>query len=307
MSRVWILSGTGEGPGLVSSLLELGWRVRASVVTTAAAEAYDRHPSLEMQVGALSSATAIGLELEEARRVEDGFDWLIDATHPFATTVRRQLLEACATHRQAMVRVSRPRISLDPVLAGTPASPLLHLRSWPDLARQDLTGVCLLLAVGSRHIAKAVQSANGAAIHARVLPKPRSVRLALKAGVLPERIAALRPGSGPKDAEANTIEQALCRRWHIQAVLFRESGGRGERLWHELAMEMGLTRMLLGRPGEPFPPGGISRVELAPSALLQWLGSPHPKHDHPSPARLAGPGDTGSHHGERPARGPTAG
>ena len=38
--RIWLLSGTGEGPPLAAALLRAGWRVDVSVVTPSAARSY---------------------------------------------------------------------------------------------------------------------------------------------------------------------------------------------------------------------------------------------------------------------------
>ena len=38
--RLWLLSGTGEGPKLAGALIERGWQLRVSVVSAAAARAY---------------------------------------------------------------------------------------------------------------------------------------------------------------------------------------------------------------------------------------------------------------------------
>ena len=57
--RIWLLSGTGEGPPLAAELLRRGWQLRVSVVSSAAARAYPAHPNLELQVGALGDEAAV--------------------------------------------------------------------------------------------------------------------------------------------------------------------------------------------------------------------------------------------------------
>ena len=57
--RIWLLSGTGEGPPLAAELLRRGWQLRVSVVSSAAARAYPAHPALELQVGALGDEAAV--------------------------------------------------------------------------------------------------------------------------------------------------------------------------------------------------------------------------------------------------------
>ena len=65
------------------------------------------------------------------------------------------------------------------------------------------------------------------------------------------------------------IEAALCRRWRIEVVLCRRSGGCGEQLWHQLAAGLDLQLLLLDRPAEP------AAVEcLVWQELLDRLGAP---------------------------------
>jgi precorrin-6A/cobalt-precorrin-6A reductase len=136
----------------------------------------------------------------------------------------------------------------------------------------DLTGRHLLLAIGARRLAEAVAHSSGAVHHARLLPQPGALRQAMAAGLKAARLAALRP---PAEAEAAAaIEAALCRRWRIEVVLCRRSGGPSESHWRRLCAEMGLRLLLLERPPEP---PGATLLPLAP--LLERLGE--------APGRLA--------------------
>jgi precorrin-6A/cobalt-precorrin-6A reductase len=282
--RLWIVAGTGEGPRLVRPLLTAGWRIRVSVVTREAAAAYPLHPRLQVRVGRLGGVSSVAAGLAEARRHGRPFRWLIDATHPFATAVSRELREACRREAQPLIRLQRPA----PAAATGPggdAPPATLLADIAELGRLDLRGERLLLAIGSRGLRAARQAARGAVCHARVLPRPHSLQLALAAGIPPERLACLQPGRA-EWAGAGVLEAALCRHWRITAVLFRQSGGAIEGLWHELAIGQGMRRLMLRRPSDP--PGPY--LQLREESLLQWLLSPDTDH---GPAADAG---TGAHH-----------
>ena len=56
--RVWLLAGTGEGPPLAEALGRRGWQVRVSVVSAAAALAYQPRPWLQLAVGAIGGDDA---------------------------------------------------------------------------------------------------------------------------------------------------------------------------------------------------------------------------------------------------------
>lgn len=257
--HLWLIAGTGEGPALAEALLAKGWRVRLSVVGVAAARAYRPHPRLELLVGAIGggadrpSEPALIQALEAAERGGDRFRWIVDASHPFATRISAALARVCAARQQPLLRLGRP---LEPI--GTARL----LDGPPDLAGLSRPGERLLLAIGARRLGLAVQHSPQAIHHARLLPDPAGLRLALAAGLAPERVACLRPGGDGR------IEAALCRRWRIEAVLCRQSGGTTEALWRRLCHEQGLELRLLRRPSEP---AGVPVLPLA--ALLQHVGS----------------------------------
>jgi precorrin-6x reductase len=87
----------------------------------------------------------------------------------------------------------------------------------------------------------------------------------MAAGLGATRVAALRP---PAEAgAAAAIEAALCRRWRIEAVLCRRSGGPSETHWRQISAALGLRLLLLERPREP---RGVELLPLA--ALLERVG-----------------------------------
>jgi precorrin-6A/cobalt-precorrin-6A reductase len=85
----------------------------------------------------------------------------------------------------------------------------------------------------------------------------------MAAGLAAERVACLHP------SKAGLIERALCRRWGIEAVICRRSGGITEELWHSLSAESGLPLLLLERPPEP---AGLECHGM--ESLLDRLGTP---------------------------------
>lgn len=263
-SRIWLLAGTGEGPPLASQLLARGWSVRVSVVSTAATRAYAPHPGLELGVGALGAGAASGdlapeaavlAELHAAAQRGRPFRWVIDASHPFAQRISAALALACAQAGQPLLRLERP-------LPAAPEATILP--DLPSLAGIDLVGRRLLLAIGARRLAEAMAHAPRAVHHARLLPLPGALRQAMAAGLPAGRVACLRP---PAATATAAIEAALCRRWRIEAVLCRRSGGPSETHWRQISAALGLRLLLLERPREP---RGVELLPLA--ALLERVG-----------------------------------
>ena len=250
--RIWLLSGTGEGPPLAAELLRRGWQLRVSVVSSAAARAYPAHPALELQVGALGDEAA----------VQNAFAswpcrWVVDAAHPFARSIHPAVAKACKTLGQPLLRLQRPMFN-------SPGATVLA--QLEDLADQPLERDSLLLAVGARELAAALRYSCAREHAVRLLPSASALGHALQLGLPAERIACLRPHTN--SSLEGSVEAGLCRRWGITAVLARQSGGPPEQQWHRICQAMGLKLLLLARPESP----DLHGLEIEP--LLARLGWP---------------------------------
>ncbi|MEX1317604.1 MAG: precorrin-6A/cobalt-precorrin-6A reductase [Synechococcaceae cyanobacterium] len=258
--RLWLFTGTGEGPPLARELLAQDWRLRVSVVTAAAAMAYVPHPRLELRVGVLGGAAALTRGLLEARSRGAPFAAVVDATHPFASRIHGELERGSAAAGVPLLRLERD------MPAQRPAGRVQELADMAELRGVPLVGTRLLLAIGSRHLGQALRCSPAALHHARVLPTPAALSQALAAGLDPARLAPLHPRPGPELA-AGAVEAALLRRWRIEAVLARASGPPTETLWRRLTATQGCRLLLLRRP---LPgPGALSHDALV-ETLAAW-------------------------------------
>ncbi|WP_295474445.1 precorrin-6A/cobalt-precorrin-6A reductase [Synechococcus sp. UW140] len=237
--RLWLLSGTGEGPFLATSLLGKGWHLRVSVVSEAAARVYPSHPCLEIKIGALGAGEKLKAAISSWP-----CRWVIDATHPFASQIHRELDQACSDLQQPLLRYWRPE------LAPGKAKLLPNLAA---LANENLEGKVLFLALGARELSKALQHSRASDHCVRLLPSPEALKTALTLGLSAEKIACLRPHQSKW-----AVEAALCRQWGCDVVLTRQSGGNNEAHWHELCEALNLQLLLLSRP----PGTGFNIKEL---------------------------------------------
>jgi precorrin-6A/cobalt-precorrin-6A reductase len=253
-NRLWLLSGTGEGPLLATALLARGWRLRVWVVSDAATRSYPVAPTLELAVGPIGGAQALAEALAQAEAEGERPAWVVDATHPFASRISADLAAACQLRGQPLLRLLRPLL---------PSGGATLLEDLQALSTIPLAGRSLLLAIGARHLATAMAHSLGSRHHARILPSPSALAQAMAAGLAADRVACLHPSQG------GAIEQALCRRWGIEAVLCRRSGGVTEHIWQALSAECGLPLLLLERPPEP---PGLECHGL--ESLLNRLGTP---------------------------------
>jgi precorrin-6A/cobalt-precorrin-6A reductase len=236
--RLWLFGGTGDGPPLAHALLGQGWQLRVSVVSADAALAYAGDPRLELRTGGLGGSAPLRRALEEARQEGRPFRAVIDGTHPFARVIHQQLQQGCAQAGVPLLRLVRPGDT-----GPEPPGGVGWLERLADLAAEDLTGRRLLLAIGARQLALAVAATPGALHHARVLPRPGALQLALSAGLAAERLACLQPlGS------AGLVEAALARRWRIEVIVARQSGPPTETLWRRVAVGQHCRLLLLRQP-----------------------------------------------------------
>jgi precorrin-6A/cobalt-precorrin-6A reductase len=286
-ARLWLIAGTGEGPRLARQLLERGWQLEVSVVTAAASLAYPAHRHLRLLVGALAGSEAIRQRLAMAAAAGQPYAAVVDASHPFARQISAQLAEALGQQKQQR-QVAQQQLSdqqkqqqlgqlEDRPTGQLPAQPLLlrlerPLLSNPSdrlladlealaphrLAPHSLAGRRLLLAIGARQLGRAVALSPGALHHARLLPTAEALQRAMAAGIAPERLACLRPGGSGEAA----LLAALLRRWRIDVILCRQSGGITETLWRQLAASQGCELLLLRRPADPAGVTGLAEAEL---------------------------------------------
>ena len=284
--RLWLFAGTGEGPSLASALLAMGWHVKLSLVSGEALRAYGPHPRLEPSIGAIGSVGAIAAALDRAEVIGEPCQVVVDATHPFACQISADLAAVCLGRSQPLLRLRRGGVF--PELGGagpgpSQASGVQVLPGLESLSTLNLRQEKLLLAIGHRQLARAVALTPGAVHHARLLPHGTSLQQAMAAGLAPDRVACLRPGTGlgagPGGSSfAASIEEALVRQWGISTILARQSGGVTEACWRDVAQRLSLTLLLLQRPAEPEGVPAYGQAELLGQLLerIATLGCPKP-------------------------------
>ncbi len=236
--HLWLLSGTGEGPVLAKALIERGFLVSVSVVSYEASLPYKGLPLEALWIGPIEGVEGVRKILQEAECLHGGFDWVLDATHPFALLISSYLTTTCSEMGQALLRFER---TLEH------PSWVTYINCVEDIPREELIRKNFLLAIGSKDLRKSTASvvAGGANVFARVLDTPESLRKALSSSMKQHHLAVLRPFTSKPSGE---VEKALCRKWSIDSVICRQSGGVTQRLWQEISIELHLNLYLISRP-----------------------------------------------------------
>ena len=100
--NVWILSGTSDGPAIVNKLLKLNYEVFVSVITYKASKSYANNSKLHIITGKLKDTKEIINFIKKNK-----INFVIDATHPFALIISRNLNEACEENNVPLVVLER--------------------------------------------------------------------------------------------------------------------------------------------------------------------------------------------------------
>ena len=98
--RVLILGGTAEARDLASRLMGLGFDVTSSL---AGVTDNPILPSGKIRRGGFGGAEGLSGYLRAEK-----FDWVVDATHPFATQISANAVAACAETQTKLLRIERP-------------------------------------------------------------------------------------------------------------------------------------------------------------------------------------------------------
>ena len=235
--HLWLLTGTVEGHIFAKSLLKEGWKITVSVVSDRASIPYEKLNLEEILVGALITEQEIQDVILKARVNHNGFDCVIDLTHPFAINITGAISKVCRKLGQPFIRYER---AIDNI------SNAFLIKKFTDLGNYELTNKSILLALGVRHLKEALTIVrnSGAEVYARVLANPESIKMTLSSSIPEENFAVL----NPLVSSDGKIEKALIRKWNIDGVVCRQSGGKNEILWHQICSSMSINLWLLERP-----------------------------------------------------------
>jgi precorrin-6A/cobalt-precorrin-6A reductase len=246
--RLLILGGTGEAAALAQFVCEkFGDRIR---VTTSLAGRTERPAAVagELRVGGFGGAPALAAYLREQE-----FDFVIDATHPFAARISAAARLACAESGVPRLTLARPPWRAGPgdrwieVADAEAAAKLL-----PQLGRRAF------LTLGRRDLA-AFSRSQGCWYLVRLVEAPKEAPPLGEPGRDYELVIA----RGPFTEEG---ERELMRRHRIDVLVAKASGGEATRAKLIAARELGLPAVLLRRP--ELEPG--ERAESLEDAL-GWL------------------------------------
>ena len=165
--KIFLFGGTAEGHLLAERLAEAGNFVTCAVATEYGQAVLEPRDNLTVLVGRLTAG-------EMAERLE-GFDVVVDATHPYADKVSENIRAAAEKTATPYYRLLRPREEAEDVLwADSPADAAAKLQNLPGN---------VLLTTGSKDL-KTFTAVKDypSRLFVRVLPSVESLTAALSLG-----------------------------------------------------------------------------------------------------------------------------
>lgn len=235
MGEVLLFAGTTEGRNLSAYLAQAGISHTVCVATQYGEMVLRENPFATIHQGRMNR--------EEIRAfiMEGDFLAVVDATHPYAEEVTRNIKAAIEGMALPYLRLKR-----DSLLYGC----------GEEIVRFDTTEACaaalartegkILLTTGSRELEKyCVSEEVKSRLCVRVLPGMESLLACLEQGIQGKQIIAMQ---GPFTEQMN---EAILRQYGIAVLVTKESGSAGgyaEKI--AAAKKAGVTVFVIGRPAE---------------------------------------------------------
>ena len=256
MEKVLIFAGTKEGRLLAEHMCRLQKEVHISVATEYGEEVLPEETELVVHQGRLTERQMEDLLMQE--------DWetVIDATHPYAVEVSANLKQACRQTGRPYLRLLREEQTEQ---AG---NGVLYVESKEEAAaylnREEGN---ILLTTGSKELQDYVNLISDTGrIFARILPDGEMVEQCRKMGLKGNQIICMQ---GPFRAELN---EAMLKQVQARFLVTKdtgETGGFPQKIAG--AKKAGTTVVVIRRPRET---SGYSMEELLKMLGLPQMGEP---------------------------------
>lgn len=243
--EVLVFAGTTEGRRLSAVLSAAGVRHTVCVATAYGEMSLEENPFVTLHQGRMEQE-----EMQALLRAGN-FCAVVDATHPYAQTVTRQIRAAVGALSEAGLAVPYLRLKREqacgPESGRAEKGQVAWYRTVQDCAEAlKHTEGNILLTTGSKELpAFCASEGLKSRLYVRILPAMESLSLCMGQGILGKRIIAMQ---GPFSTEMN---EAVLRQYGISCLVTKECGAAGgypEKL--AAAKRAGVQVFVVGRPQE---------------------------------------------------------
>lgn len=226
--NVLVFAGTTEGRAVCTYLAERGVPVTASVATEYGRVVLPRLENLSICAGRV--------DIDEMEAFVRPFDLVIDATHPYADAVTRNIRTGCARASVEVLRLRRPPLEAEGTVTVPDAASAAHYL-------EKMQGG-ILLTTGSKELgAFAAVPSVWSRCYVRVLPTAEAMESCMRLGLPAARVIGMQ---GPFSREMNV---ALLHQIGARYLVTKESGAAGgfaEKC--AAAVEAGAVVVCIARP-----------------------------------------------------------
>jgi precorrin-6x reductase len=239
--EVLLFGGTWEGRTLAQSLAAMGISVTYSVATDYGRDLTQPATNLAVLTGRLDEEA-----MEELMRGTP-FSCVVDATHPYAAEVSRNIKAASARVGLRYHRLLRASLEAEDVL----------LADSPEEAVKLLSGTegPILLTTGSKELAAFTALPDyRKRLWVRILPSQESLAIALSQGIPSKQIICMQ-GPFTQDLNAAMMRQIGCT--YLVTKDSGKAGGFTEKV--EAARQVGAKLLVISRPTQE---EGVTMEEL---------------------------------------------
>ncbi|AEY65212.1 precorrin-6A reductase [Clostridium sp. BNL1100] len=228
--KVLVFSGTTEGREISQFLADKGVSVTACVATEYGNMVMPANSRIEVRTGRLS-------EEQIAQMVAD-YSFVIDATHPYAELVTKNIKSACNSAGVEYIRLLRPSIA---------AGKVIEVNNTHEAVKYlNTVGCNILLTTGSKELDVFTGVSDyGTRIFARVLPTTEVVDKCTKLGFKGKNLICMQ---GPFSYEMNIATLKQTKAKYLVTKDTGSAGGFQEKI--SAAEALGVTVVLISRKAE---------------------------------------------------------
>ena len=234
--KIFLIAGTEDGRKLAEFLSGKNFDVTASVVSDYGRKLLESCAAVKINDKPLDRD-----ELEKILR-EEKFNFLVDASHPYAKNISANAIDAARAAKIFYVRYERAEIIFD-------YEKIFRVESYEAAAlKASQLGKNIYLTTGSRSLKIFVDLLKDCNLTARVLPTAEVLSQCEALGLLPKQIVAMQ---GPFSTELNA---ELFKHAQAEVVVTKNSGqigGADTKL--EAAKILNLPVVMIDRPKIFYP------------------------------------------------------
>lgn len=246
----WLIAGTTEGRRLARELGGSDVLIYISLATDYGRWFIEKKENLVVNVQRLNKDEMVSFIRDK------GVDCVIDATHPYAQEVTKNIAGACRETKTEYFRLLRPKSKKGDFLYAENSGHAAQILA-------EMPGK-IFLTCGSKEIEAftSIPDYNNR-IYLRVLPEPAAIQKCLSLGYKPMNIICMQ---GPFSKELN---RAMMKQIRADIMVTKDSGPTGgfqEKV--EAASMLGLTIIVIGRPPEE---EGYTYAQLKARLIAEYV------------------------------------